>query len=62
MSMTTRIANNKLIVEIDLKPQPFQPSASGKTLIVASTNGNLQTAVQVEGKPLTVSVNAYIKK
>ena len=38
------------------------PSASGKTLVVASTRGNSSTTAMVNGKPLTVGVNAYIKK
>ena len=38
------------------------PSASGKTLVVASTRGNASTTAMVNGKPLTVGVNAYIKK
>ena len=38
MSMKVEIRENKLCIEIDLeKPTP---SASGKTLVVASTRGN----------------------
>jgi hypothetical protein len=36
------------------------PSASGKTLVVASTHGNQRTTVEIDGKPVTVGVNAYI--
>ena len=39
-----------------------KPSSSGKTLIVASTGGNVQTGVEVNGKPVFVGLNAYIKK
>lgn len=38
-----------------------QPSASGKTLSVASTHGNVATDVKVDGKTLVVGVNAYVK-
>lgn len=38
------------------------PSASGKTLVVASTHGNKQLDIQINGKPVTVGVNAYIKR
>jgi len=38
------------------------PSASGKTLVVASTRGNARTDAQVSGKTLVVGVNAYIAK
>lgn len=37
------------------------PSASGKTMVVATTRGNTQTDAMVDGKPLTVGVNAYFK-
>jgi len=36
-----------------------QPSASGKTMVVASTKGNVQTDVKVDGQQVTVGVNAY---
>ena len=38
------------------------PSASGKTLVVASTRGNARTDARVNGKTLVVGVNAYIAK
>jgi hypothetical protein len=60
MGMTVTIRNKKLCIEIDLeKPTP---SASGKTLVVASTHGNVVTAAQVDGKSVTIGINAYIKK
>jgi hypothetical protein len=37
------------------------PSASGKTLVVASTRGNTVTTAMVDGKPVTIGLNAYIK-
>ena len=60
MSMTVEIKDNKLYIEIDLE-EPT-PSASGKTLVVASTHGNTVTTALVNGKPLTIGLNAYIKK
>ncbi|HVN24811.1 MAG TPA: hypothetical protein VMT71_12625 [Syntrophorhabdales bacterium] len=60
MAMKVEIKDNKLFIEIDLdKPTP---SASGKTLVVASTHGNTVTSAEVDGKPLIVGLNAYIKK
>ena len=41
--------------------QSEAPSASGKTLVVASTRGNAVTDVLVDGKPVTIGLNAYIK-
>jgi hypothetical protein len=59
MAMNVEIKNNKLCIEIDLeKPTP---SSSGKTLVVASTHGNTVTNVEVNGKPVTIGLNAYIK-
>ena len=36
------------------------PSASGKTLVVASTRGNQKTGLQVDGNDLYVGVSAYV--
>ncbi len=58
--MKAEIRNNKLVIEIDLVTP--HPSRSGKTLIVASTYGSAKTAAKVNGKPVTVSLNAYIKR
>lgn len=59
MALSVEIVGNKLRIEIDLeKPTP---STSGKTLVVASTRGNLVTTAEVDGKPVTIGLNAYIK-
>ena len=34
----------------------------GKTLVVASSHGNVATTAVVDDKPVTVGVNAYIRK
>lgn len=47
----------KLYIEADLDTPT--PSASGKTLVVASTRGNLKTDVKINGKTLTIGLNAY---
>ncbi|MBV5339047.1 MAG: hypothetical protein J0665_05735 [Deltaproteobacteria bacterium] len=60
MAMTVEIKGNKLYIEIDLeKPTP---SASGKTLVVASSRGNSVTTAEVDGKPIIIGLNAYINK
>ena len=59
MALKVEIKDNKLFIEIDLeKPTP---SSSGKTLVVASTHGNVVTSAKVDDKPLTIGLNAYIK-
>ncbi len=59
MAMQVAIRDNKLCIEIDLE-EP-KPSASGKTLVVASTRGNVTTEAQINGKPVVLGLNAYIK-
>lgn len=58
--MTAKIENGCLVVSLPLAG--LRPSNSGKTLIVATSNGNQKTALVVEGKPVTVGVNAYVSK
>lgn len=49
-------AGNILTVTIDLN-KSFGPSSSGKTIIVASTEGNKQ----IDGTGIYLGVNAYKK-
>jgi len=58
--MKVTIENGNLVIIIPMGTPA--PSASGKTLLVASTHGNQTTQAQVDGKPVVVSVNAYIKR
>lgn len=58
--MTAEIKNGKLIVTIDVKNPPL-PSKTGKSLVVASTFGNLPTTALVNGKPVIIGLNAYIR-
>ena len=59
--MTIKIEGNELVIRLPINANP-PPSASGKTLVVASTRGNVKTDVTVKGKKVTVGVNAYIPK
>lgn len=58
--MKTEIINGNLVITIPL--QAPTPSASGKTLVVATTSGNKETDVKVDGKNVTIGLNAYIKR
>ena len=58
--MKAEIVQNQLVITIDMNQNP-QPSASGKTLVVASSHGNQPTTVLVKGKPVIVGLNAYIR-
>ena len=57
--MKVEVKGNVLLIEIEMtKPTP---SATGKTLSVASSHGNQATTATVNGKPVVVGVNAYIR-
>ena len=60
MAITTEIKGKQLIITADLETP--RPSASGKTLVVASSHGNMATTATVDGKPVIIGVNAYIRK
>jgi hypothetical protein len=57
--MKVTLENNELVIRIPMNQTPT-PSSSGKTLVVASTHGNQVTGVMVNGKPVTIGLNAYI--
>lgn len=42
-------------------PVSERPSASGKTTVIASTNGNKPTSIEYKGKTVIVGLNAYYK-
>ncbi len=58
--MDVKIENGKLVISIEL--QDPTPSASGKTLVVATTHGNMATDLLIDGKKVVIGLNAYIKK
>lgn len=57
--LTATIDGEYLVIRVPLNSKPT-PSASGKTLVVATSHGNKQTEVEVQGKPVYIGVNAYI--
>lgn len=61
MNVEVKVEGKDLVIRIPMNAQP-EVSTSGKSLVVASTHGNLVTAAQVNGKPLTLGLNAYIKR
>jgi hypothetical protein len=58
--MNVKIENGVLVISIPM--QPPAPSATGKTLVVASSKGNVRTNATVDGKPVTIGINAYIPR
>jgi len=59
-NVTAKVKGNILTLEIDLS-QTHGPSASGKTTIIGTTQGNQVLAKTPDGKNVTVGVNAYFK-
>jgi hypothetical protein len=59
MKVTINEKAGTLVIEMPITNPPT-PSKSGKTLLVATTNGALKTAATVNGQAVTVNLNAYI--
>lgn len=64
MNVKIDTKRNVLIIEAPL--QTPQPSVSGKTLVIASTRGNLKTDVKFthdgQERVVTIGLNAYVAK
>ena len=60
MSIDVKIEGKRLVITADLETPT--PSASGKTMVVASSRGNVTTTAVVDGKPVILGLNCYIKK
>lgn len=60
MSIEVKIEGKKIVITADI--QTPAPSASGKTLVIASSHGNQATTAVIDGKPVIVGLNCYIRK
>lgn len=59
--MTVIEKDGNLIISIPMNDKAALPlSESGKTLQVASSKGNKETSLMVNGKPVIIGLNAYI--
>jgi hypothetical protein len=56
--MKIKIENNEITIVLPITVG--RPSASGKTLVVATTGGFMKSDVQHNGKPVSVSINVVI--
>lgn len=61
------IENDELVIRLPINRPPYPESSSGKTLIVASTSGNIRTGVVLpmgDGttRELVLGLNAYVYK
>ena len=59
--ISAKIEGNELVIRLPLNSTPL-PSATGKTLVVATSHGNKQTEAKLNGKSIVVGVNAYIAR
>ncbi|MFH1491432.1 MAG: hypothetical protein ABII06_21190 [Pseudomonadota bacterium] len=53
------VKDTKIVITVDASKE-FGPSASGKTIIIASTEGN--QPIDVKGKKVIVGLNVYTKR
>ena len=58
-NVNMQVSGNKLTIEVDLSKN-FGASASGKSVIIASTEGN-QSLVGPSG-PVNIGLNVYTKR
>jgi len=54
--MTVTFSGDKVIIEM---PISERSSKTGKSTIIASTNGNVDANVEYNGKPVKIGVNVY---
>lgn len=59
MAMKAEVKGKQLVITIDLEEPRLSPS--GKSMVIASSHGNQMTEAKVDGKPITVGLNAYYK-
>jgi len=60
MAIETKLTGKKLTITVDINSTPTL-SSTGKSLVVASSHGNQATAIMVQGKPVMIGLNAFIK-
>ncbi len=59
--MDAKIIDGKLVLTIPVYANP-PLSKTGKSRLVATTSGNKETALMVDGKPVVIGMTAYIKE
>ena len=59
--MKVTIENDQLVIKVPIN-KPLNPSKSGKTLLVCSSNGNVSSEAVIDGKHIVVGLNAYVAR
>lgn len=60
MQVTIEKINGVDTLIIKIPTNPPTASASGKTLVIASSRGSVKTDAKVDGKAVIIGLNAYI--
>jgi hypothetical protein len=58
--MEVKVEKDVLVIRIPIRKDP-KPSASGKTIVLASSSGNVKTGVKYKDKEIVIGLNAYYK-
>lgn len=58
--LTAAIEDGYLVIRVPMNPTPVR-SSTGKSRIVASSHGNKETELEIEGQPVIIGVTAYIR-
>jgi hypothetical protein len=58
--MEVKIDGKFLVLRVPIT-EGLPASPTGKTLQVASSHGNLATAATLQGQPIVIGLNAYIR-
>ncbi len=59
--MTVKVEGKNLVITMPFSEKGTQ-SGSGKSMVHASTSGNKDAGIKVNGKNLIIGINAYTKK
>ena len=57
--MKIEVTDKEIIIHA---PRINEVSKSGKSLLLATSRGNLTTSEMVDGKPVVVGLNVYVSK
>jgi hypothetical protein len=57
--ITVTVKGDRIIIDAPLSSPT--PSASGKTMVIASSHGNIATDAKVNGHEVIVGFNAYFR-
>lgn len=58
MALKSERKGQKLFIEIDLENSPKR-SSTGKTYVVASSRGNVESEAEYDGHSVIIGLNAY---